>query len=162
MAPALAPAAPVPVRVRVFGKLLRSDQVLPGLPVASSEDDGLLPFWTVETVESADPDCVVAGHSIAAHRVGAMTYSDGTVVSLAIASGTPEIAVADTGRFTLHADRRIAHVAPRNVDRSAVALDLIGVVLPYALHVEGAWCMHASAVATPAGVIAFVAPRGTG
>jgi serine kinase of HPr protein (carbohydrate metabolism regulator) len=43
-----------------------------------------------------------------------------------------------------------------------VALDLIGVVLPCAFHREGAWCMHASAVLTPAGAVAFVAPRGTG
>lgn len=149
----------MPVRVRVFGKLLTSDQVLPGLPVASTEDNGLLPFWTVET---AEPSIEATSHSPEAHPVGAMTYSDGTAVSLAILAGTPEIVIADTGRFTLLPDRRISHLACTDVDRSAVALDLIGVVLPYALHADGAWCMHASAVATAAGVIAFVAPRGTG
>ncbi|MDZ7632670.1 MAG: hypothetical protein U5K74_15330 [Gemmatimonadaceae bacterium] len=48
------------------------------------------------------------------------------------------------------------------MDRGAVALDLIGTVLPYTLHQDGAWCAHASAVTTADGVVAFLAARGTG
>jgi hypothetical protein len=84
-------------------------------------------------------------------------------VTLATGSSGPEITISDTGRFTFAADgRRVFHVAPGNVNRGAVALDLIGVILPYVLHREGAWCVHASAVHTHDGVIAFIAPRGTG
>lgn len=80
-----------------------------------------------------------------------------------IGGGGDEIAITDTGRFTIAPGaRQIGHQAPPAVDRSAVALDLIGVVLPFLLHREGAWCVHASAVQTPAGVVAFLAPRGTG
>ena len=92
-----------------------------------------------------------------------MEYSNGVIVSMAMLGDCTEVLVSDTGRFTLSADgSRIVHIAPPEVDRAAVALDLIGVVLPVALHRDGAWCVHASAVDSPAGVIAFVAARGTG
>ncbi len=162
-APEVMPAAPAaqgaPGRFRVFGRVLASDRPLPGLPVALQLGDGQSAFWELRTVDSP----VLAGaHSAGAQPIGALTFGNDVVVTLARAiDERAEIAITDTGRFTL-ADRTITHLAPPEVDRDAVTLDLIGVVLPYALHRDGAWCMHASAVQTPTGVIAFVAPSGTG
>ena len=105
----------------------------------------------------------MTGHSDGLVASGQFTYSDGTLVSYASGSDSEEIAIADTGRFSLSRARGvITHEAPDSVDRAAVALDLIGVVLPFAFHLDGAWCVHASAVLTAHGAVAFVAPRGTG
>lgn len=155
--PPASDARDAPERVRVFGAMLATDRPLPGLPVAPPGDDGQFPFWQLVTAECEHP-----GHSTTALRLGAMTYGNGTRVTLALGEHGAEIVIGDTGRFTLADAARIEHAAPADVDRAAVALDLIGVVLPYALHAAGAWCMHASAVQMPAGVIAFVAARGTG
>ncbi len=158
MAPAPA-ALGAPGRSRVFGGVLASDRPLPGLPVAPQLGDGQSAIWELRTTEPPLPSVT---HSSGARPIGTLTYANGVVVTLARAEhGDAEILISDTGRFTV-ADRVIVHVAPPHVDRDAVALDLIGVVLPYALHRDGAWCIHASAVQTPDGVIAFVAPSGTG
>ncbi|HYW50168.1 MAG TPA: hypothetical protein VE861_06165 [Gemmatimonadaceae bacterium] len=154
--PPAADARDAPGRVRVFGVLLATDRALPGLPIAPPGDDGQFPFWQLVTTDRAVP-C----HSATARRLGALTYGNGTIVTLGVGTDGAEIVIGDTGRFTI-TDSRIEHAAPFGVDRGAVALDLIGIVLPYALHAGGAWCMHASAVQMPAGVIAFVAARGTG
>ena len=155
-----APAAEqAPERLCIFGGVLRTDRPLPGLPVAPIEVDGQFPFWQLETSDADAPP----GHSSGATVSGQLSFSSGPVVSLADREHLPEIVVSDTGRFTIDEPMRtIRHLAPAGVDRTAVALDLIGVVLPYAFHRDGAWCMHASAVQTPAGAIAFLAPRGTG
>lgn len=152
-------ALPAPEQIRVFGEVLATDRTLPGLPVALP-GDGHLPFWELRTKESVGVD---GAHSAGLTSCGTQHYSNGVMVSLAIAPGGAEISISDTGRFSLDdGSHRIQHHVPANVDRSAVALDLIGVVLPYALHRSGAWCIHASAVATHAGVIVFIAQRGTG
>ena len=148
-----------PGRVRIFGGALHTDRPLPGLPVAPVAGDGQFPFWTLHTVDTNG----APAHSVGARAVGQQPYSSGPMVSLAEGADGPEIVVSDSGRFTIDvAHRTIMHAAPRDVDRAAVALDLIGVVLPFAFHLDGAWCLHASAVQTDAGVIAFVAARGTG
>ena len=145
---------------RVFGVTLTTDRPLPGLPVAELLRDGQIPFWTLRTHDVAAMDVVARP---GATDVGQFRYSNGTLVTLASHCAGHDITVADTGRFGLSTDgRKITHDAPPGVDRAAVALDLIGVVLPFTLHRDGAWCLHASAVATPSGVIAFLAPRGTG
>jgi hypothetical protein len=147
-------------RVLIFGGLLLSDRPLPGLPVAPHSADGQFPLWELH---STDFDGTRPGHSAGVQRHGTLAYSNGIEVTLAVGGAGEEIAISDTGRFVLSDDTRtITHVAPSGVDRAAVALDLIGVVLPYALHRTGAWCLHASAVETPTGVIVFVAARGTG
>jgi hypothetical protein len=148
-----------PGRVRVFGEVLATDLPLPGLPVAA-RGDGQFAYWDLQTRVNS----LGAGtHSAAASICGTLPYGNGVPVTLADVDGGAEIVFGDTGRFTLDRDaRRIEHLAPPEVDRSAVALDLIGVVLPFALHQRGAWCLHASAVQTRDGVIAFLAPRGTG
>jgi hypothetical protein len=149
-----------PGRVRVFGGELATDRPLPGLPVARTAGDGPFPFWELHTRDSDDTP---VGHSPGLTPIGRLQYANGAVVTLAVHGSSSEIVVSDTGCFTLtNGDMRIAHLTPRAVDRAAVALDLIGVVLPYALHRDGAWCVHASAVETPGGVIAFVAPSGAG
>ena len=158
------PSAPdaqgAPERVRVFGGVLATDRSLPGLPVAPTSGDGQLPLWELRTNDA--PPAGLA-HSADAAVIGHLDYSSGVAVTMAVGGTATEIVFSDTGRFDLFAhDHVIAHHAPYGVDRAAVALDLIGVVLPMALHQRGAWCVHASAVQTRDGVIAFVAPRGTG
>ncbi len=94
---------------------------------------------------------------------GRQPYANGVEVTLAAGTAGPEIAISDTGRFAFAAaGRRVIHAAPAGVDRNAVALDVIGVVLPFMLHRDGAWCLHASAVQTQQGVIVFIASPGTG
>lgn len=161
--PDVAPATPAadqaPGWVRIFGGVLHTDRPLPGLPVVPAVDDGQFPFWTLITTDVNAPPA----HSAGVDVTGRLRYASGPEVTLADSVGDPEVVISDTGRFTIDAAaRRIHHLAPRGADRAAVALDLIGVVLPYALHRDGAWCLHASAVQVPAGVIAFVAPPGTG
>ena len=163
LVPDVMPPAPAahdaPGRVRIFGGVLHTDRSLPGLPVAPIAGDGQFPFWTLHTSRTD----TAPAHSSGASVVGQQAYSSGPVVSLAEGAEGPEIVVSDTGRFTIDLERHsISHLAPRGVDRGAVALDLIGMVLPFAFHLEGAWCVHASAVLSDAGVIAFVAARGTG
>ena len=149
-----------PVYGRVFGVTLATDRPLPGLPVAQLPRDGQFPCWTVRTNDVASTGLVPRAGAAA---VGQFRYADGTLVALTAHDAGHDITVADTGRFMLAADgRAITHDAPPGVDRAAVALDLIGVVLPFALHRDGAWCLHASAVSTPTGVIVFLASRGTG
>ena len=160
MTPSAPDAHGAPGRIRIFGEVLATDRSLPGLPVDPISGDGQSYFWHLETVDSVD---AAIAHSDGARILGRLDYSSGVVVTLAMSATGPEVVISDTGRFSFSADgRRIAHLAPRHVDRAAVALDLIGVVLPVALHWSGAWCVHASAVQTPNGAIAFIAERGTG
>lgn len=143
----------------MFGAVLTTDRPLPGLPVAPT-GDGHSSFWELRTTDSDMPR---VGHTGDVVVQGRQAYASGMQVTLASGAAGDEIAITDTGRFSLGLSApHIVHVAPPQVDRSAVALDLIGVVLPFLLHRDGAWCVHASAVQTPAGVIAFLAPRGTG
>jgi hypothetical protein len=147
-------------RLQVFGRVLATDRLLPGLPVAQISGGRHLSFWYLTTELSSD---TVVSHSADARPLGTLSFSGGITATLAEAGSAHEIVISDTGRFVLDADgHQIRHLAPRDVDRAAVALDLIGTVLPFSLHRGGAWCVHASAVQTPSGVIAFVAPRGTG
>ncbi|MBC7842826.1 MAG: hypothetical protein H7099_10960 [Gemmatimonadaceae bacterium] len=149
-----------PERVRIFGEVLATDRSLPGLPVAPTIGDGQFPFWELQT---SDAPPAVATHSADATVLGRLEYPGAVAVSLAQRARGIEILVSDTGRFDLTAECNvISHHAPVGVDRAAVALDLIGVVLPMALHQRGAWCVHASAVRMGDAVIAFGAPRGTG
>ena len=146
-------------RVRVFGEVLASDRPLPGLPVAPL-GDGQFAFWELCTTECGEAPI---GHSDGAVLTGRQPYANGVEVTLAAGRSGPEIAISDTGRFAFAAaGRRVTHAAPAGVDRDAVALDVIGVVLPFMLHRDGAWCLHASAVQTQQGVVAFVASPGTG
>lgn len=153
-------AAAAPGRARVFGRTLTTDRPLPGLPAAPPADGGHFRVWILRT---DDAHALVPGHREDSAHVGGASWSSGITASLAQGADGAEIVISDTGRFTLHRDGvHVTHDAPRGVNRAAVALDLIGTVLPYALHQDGAWCVHASAVQCADGVVAFVAPRGTG
>jgi predicted ATPase len=148
-----------PERVRVFGGVLASDRPLPGLPVAPI-GDGHFALWELVTTERGHAPI---GHSADAVLTGRQPYANGIEVTLATAAAGPEIAISDTGRFAFAPiGGRVTHTAPVAVDRDAVALDVIGVVLPFMLHRGGAWCLHASAVQTRQGVVAFIASPGTG
>jgi hypothetical protein len=162
--PDVTPPAPdahaAPGRVRVFGEWLATDRSLPGLPVSGS-GDGQLPFWTLRTHDASDAEALQ--HPAGAAVAGRHPYANDVVVTLSHGSASDDIVISDTGRYSLAGDATtIVHHAPRDADRSAVTLDLIGVVLPYALHRRGDWCLHASAVETGDGVVAFLAERGTG
>jgi hypothetical protein len=142
----------------VFGGALRADAPLPGLPVVHA-NDGFSVFATLST-RHALPD-LPGGLSLGAH-----TYGSGITLALNAVdaiSGPWRLAISDTGVFEISSSgAQIVHAAPRDVDRAAVTLDLIGAVLPIAFFRMGRWCVHASAVATPAGAVLFVAERGVG
>lgn len=160
MSPAAAGAPTARGRYGVFGEILAADAALPGLPVAPLEGDGRFRVRTLHTTRA--PGTPV-GHSTGALMAGQLQWPNHVHVSLASGADGDEIAISDTGRYTIaDGGATVLHHAPDGCDRAAVALDLIGVVLPLALHREGAWCLHASAVQLGARVIAFVATRGTG
>ncbi len=68
-----------------------------------------------------------------------------------------------TGRYAVSADgsQIIADLVP-DVSNDSVRLDVLGRLLPLAMHIRGQLCLHASAVSIAERVIAFVAPKGTG
>lgn len=66
----------------------------------------------------------------------------------------------DTGTFdVLDGGARILWYAGNDVRPEAVRLDVLGRVLPVALHASGALCLHGSAVAIQGRGIAFLAPK---
>jgi hypothetical protein len=96
------------------------------------------------------------------HPLGRTTVDQGPTLALGRdADGAHVLDISDTGRFRIE-DARIEHARPHDADPRAVALDLVGHVLPLALERTGAWVLHASAVALPHGALLFVGPRGAG
>lgn len=58
----------------------------------------------------------------------------------------------------------VAHVYPdtETIDEQTLRLLLIGLASTYIMHLRGYPCLHASAVVTPRGAIAFLGPKGQG
>jgi len=66
----------------------------------------------------------------------------------------------DTGDFLISDDGLSIEWCPASGARlEAARIDLLGRVLPLALHVRGTFCLHGSAVAFQSGGIAFLAPK---
>jgi hypothetical protein len=136
----------------VYGEGLASSVSFPELPERGSRDAR----WTFETV--ADLDAM----SDASELGSDLLYADVHARLHQHATGH-RIIVDDTGSFDLSADRR--HV--RCVERpdawpDFVRAHLMGRVLATSLYLDGLLPLHASAVETRDGVVAFLAPKGFG
>jgi hypothetical protein len=136
----------------ILGGCLRSALEFPGL----REVANVSPTWTLRLASPAPlpPD---------AHLLGTDDVDVGVRVRLFRSERGLHLAYDDTGCFDVSCDARdILWRAPRDVSLDAARLDVIGRVLAVALHVRGAVCLHASAVALGNGVIAFLGAKGFG
>ena len=142
-----------PKRFRVFGGSLRSDLDFPILPPAPTDD---ATTWTLHVTAAPAPDCAAAP-----------LHVEQLDASLAVSvSRTPDglrIEYTDTGAYDVAADgRTITWHRPPDADEVNARLDIVGTLLPFALHLTDRLVLHGSAVAFEAGAVAFLAPSGVG
>lgn len=142
---------------RLFGGKLRSAMELPDLPAtapgARSDVD-----WTLEVARGPLPEpsgAPLGEDRVTAHaRVRLYREADGEGYVLAF---------DDTGVFRLSADGgRITWTPAESAAVLDARLDLLGRVLPFALHLRGLLVLHASAVVVGEGAVALVGPKGHG
>ncbi|HEU4630086.1 MAG TPA: hypothetical protein VFS08_10065 [Gemmatimonadaceae bacterium] len=139
----------------VFGGWLRSSLRLPELRPHPGGDDAA-PDWTL-TVASPEP---LDG----ARRLGAQHYAGDVEVALLAAGDSWRVATSDIGDFDITNGGRHLTWRPTAGAREDLArFDLLGRVLPLALHRLGALPLHGSSVVLPHGpAVAFLAPKGHG
>ena len=136
----------------VYGESLRSTIVLPELLERSNGDAR----WTFETAARLEP------MSNPSELGSDLLYADVHARLHEHAAGH-RIIVDDTGSFDLSADRRLVRCEERpGAWPDFVRAHLMGRVLATALYLDGLLPLHASAVETRDGVIAFLAPKGFG
>jgi hypothetical protein len=133
----------------VFGGCLRSEVPFPALAPAPA---GMRPRWTLRVVSrprDAGP-CALLGddHVDAGVRVRLHRHAAGL-----------RLEFDDTGTFDVLEGGREIEWHPGAGGVEAARLDVLGRVLPAALHAAGTLCLHGSAVAFAAGGIAFLAPK---
>jgi hypothetical protein len=136
-----------------FGFRLDSDFEIPELSEARAGGD---PAWRI-AVGSAD-------QSIGKERLLGTDSVSGTIQVRAYASPSAiRLVYDDTGTFEIRrADRTITwHPGPAATDE-AMRADLLGRVIAFAAHGDGALALHASAVCIDGRAIAFVGPKGVG
>jgi hypothetical protein len=139
-------------RYAVYGDCLASSIPFPELPAS----DAKVSRWTFETTRRLTP--MVDAAELGADRI----YGEVFARLHAHANGH-RIVVDDTGSFELSRDR--THVTWEERAESwpdFVRAHLIGRVLATAIFLDGLLPLHASAVETRDGVIAFLAPKGFG
>jgi hypothetical protein len=136
-------------RYSVFGGCLQSAVPFPELRPLH---DGT-PDWTLQRIHAAAGE--VAAELLGEDRADV----DVGVRLFRIAEGF-RLAYDDTGSFdVLDMGARILWHPGPIVRAEAVRLDILGRVLPVALHASGALCLHGSAVAVEGNGIAFLAPK---
>ena len=139
-------------RYSVYGDCLASSMPFPELPIS----DSTVSRWTFDTTPRLAP--MVDATELGADRI----YGEVFARLYAHANGH-RISVDDTGSFELSRDR--THVTWEERAESwpdFVRAHLVGRVLATALYLDGLLPLHASAVETRDGVIAFLAPKGFG
>lgn len=142
------PQPPMP-DYELFGGILRSPLTFPELTPAQSGP----PTW--ELAQAAFPPSA-AGTEL----LGREPVEPGIEVTLARHTGGWLLAFDDTGTFDLSEDGGSISWCPRpDTDLDAVRKDVLGRVLPLALHLRGVVSLHGSAVALGKEAVAFVAPK---
>lgn len=140
-------------RYRVYGSILESAVPFPDLPTASAADGS--PRWRIEQHESLPP--MQDESCLGAERL----YDDVHARLFAHRDGW-RIVVDDTGAFDL-GDAGLVRAAPRaDAWDDFVRAHLLGRVLATLQYRDGWLPLHASAVATTEGTIAFLGPKGVG
>lgn len=137
----------------VYGGRIRSAVEFENL--AAPDHEGR-PDWRLEMAVSPLPRPV--GRELGSDRV-----QDGVEVRLHRSAAGVLLAYDDTGEFHLSSDgRRIIWSPGPTAEPDAVRMDVLGRVLPLALHLQGFLVLHASAVVHGAGAVGFVGPKRSG
>jgi hypothetical protein len=138
-------------RYLAFGSVLESDIAFPDLAVAGEGDAR----WHVSRVAELAPM-----HE--PRELGRETIYDAVAATLYKHQGGHRIIVDDTGSFDLLADGKILVAPLATASEAFVRAHILGRVLATALHRDGWLPLHASAVLTREGVVAFLGPKGMG
>ncbi len=132
----------------IYGGCLQSDILFPGLPAGRG-----CPTWRLRRVDGAAPEADLVA-------LGEDRVDPGVSVRLLRLASGLRLAYDDSGTFDLHDGGTRIEWYPRPGARlEAVQLDVLGRVLPAALHEMGSLCLHGSAVEIDGAAIAFVAPK---
>ncbi|MHB1223318.1 MAG: phosphoenolpyruvate carboxykinase (ATP) [Gemmatimonadaceae bacterium] len=137
----------------VFGGVLRSELQWPELRACPPVSH---PDWTL-----------ARGRRLALPRaascLGVHRYADDVEVGLWRAGDLWRVTTSDIGDFDLtDAGRRIVWRSDSHEGEELARFDLLGRVLPLALHRGGSLSLHGSAVATPAGAVLLLGAKGRG
>lgn len=138
-------------RYLAYGSLLESDIAFPDL-AAGGEGDVR---WRVTREVSLAP-------MIDAAELGRDVIYDDVAATLHRHRDGVRIVVDDTGSFDIAADGRIRVQPLPTASEAFVRAHILGRVLATALHNDGWLPLHASAVLTREGVVAFLGPKGLG
>lgn len=132
----------------VYGGSLRSEIPFSSLPAGRGA-----PHWRLRRAIGAPAAAVL-------DPLGEDHVDDATRVRLFRHSSGFRLIYDDTGVFDVDAmGTQIDWYAARDAVAEAVQLDVLGRVLPMAMHSAGALCLHGSAVALGTGAVAFLAPK---
>lgn len=133
----------------VFGSRLRSEIPLASLHPAGEGE----PRWTLRVVRR--PLLVSS-----ADLLGEDEVDPGVRVRLFRHAHGYRLVYDDTGSFdVLEGGSRIDWMPRPGADPAAAGLDVLGRVLPTAMHAAGTLCLHGSAVALGDAGVAFLAPK---
>jgi hypothetical protein len=134
----------------VFGGRLRSSLEFPDLDEAA----GAAADWSFRIEDGLPPD---RGEPAV---LGVDQVMPGVSVTLYRHGDGHRLVFDDTGTFDVLDDgRMIRWYADPVAPREAVRLDVLGRVLPLALHLAGTFTLHGSAVRLHDGAVAFLAPK---
>jgi len=135
-------------RYAVFGGCLSSDVDFPELmPCLES------PHWTLRTADS------ISGAEPSGY-LGSDQVDPNVQVRLYRTEHGYLLRFDDTGDFLISEDGVGVEWRPASGARlEAARIDVLGRALPLAMHVQGRFCLHGSAVAVQSGGIAFLAPK---
>jgi hypothetical protein len=132
----------------MYGGCLQSDIPFPGLPAG----DGC-PTWRLRRAPGAAP-------GVDRPPLGEDRVDPGVSVRLFRHAPGLRLVYDDSGIFDVHdGGTRIEWYAGANAHLEAVQLDVVGRVLPAALHDMGSLCLHGSAVEVDGAAVAFLAPK---
>lgn len=134
---------------RVFGGCLRSELAFPELPPLDAD----LPDWVL-TVSHASPP------SVERSLLGRDTVAGDVQVRLLRTPSGFRLVYDDSGVFDIReGGRRVVWYPPDEADVEAVRQDVVGRVLPVALHMAGVITLHGSAVSWNGAGLAFSGPK---
>ena len=132
----------------IYGGCLQSDIPFPGLSAGSG-----CPTWRLVRMDGDAP-------SVTLSPLGEDHVDAGVSVRLSRHARGLRLTYDDTGSFDLEAGgARIAWYPGAAAALEAARLDVLGRVLPVALHEAGMLCLHGSAVEIHGSAVAFVAPK---
>ena len=132
----------------VYGGSLRSEIPFPSLPPGRGA-----PQWKLRLARGEPLP-------VALDPLGEDRVDDATRVRLFRHSNGFRLSYDDTGDFDVDATgTQIDWYATSDASPEAVQLDVLGRVIPTAMHAAGALCLHGSAVALGDGAVAFLAPK---